>query len=415
MNSAGASGLAQVDAAEPEILLVIGSLGIGGTEQQLVMLASQLQSRRYRVAVYSLAGGPLLQSLKANGVTTIVGRAQFGKGHGSSILILFNLAVAAAHLLGVLIRRRPAIVHFFLPEAYLIGAPLAAIVRTPVRIMSRRSLNVYQRGYPRFFVRIEHWLHRTMMAILGNSKSVVQQLHECEGVDARRLGLIYNGLDLARFATGFDRAAIRASARAALGLLPEALVMVMVANLIGYKGHLDLLEALAAASPRLPAAWRLLLVGRDEGIGTQLRARALALAMENNVVFLDSRSDVPEILIASDIGVLCSHQEGFSNAVLEGMAAALPMIVTTVGGNPEAIIDGETGLVVPPHEPPRLGDAIVRLADDADLRARFGDAARARVAAHFSLEQCVANHDALYRLLLTGGVPGDLPQIRAPL
>jgi glycosyltransferase involved in cell wall biosynthesis len=409
---AGNSFTAQVDSADPQILLVTGSLGVGGTEQQLAMMASELRRRGYRVAVFSFADGPLLETLKTNGVPTILTQARIGRDRGFSMRVLFSLTVASAHLLGVLIWRRPAIVHFFLPEAYLIGAPLAAVARTPIRIMSRRSLNVYQLGYPKFVVRIERWLHHTMTAILGNSKSVVRELHDCEGVDVGRLGLIYNGLDTARFAVGSDRDSMRASTRAALDLSSKALVMVMVANLFAYKGHLDLLEALAAVSPRLPNGWRLLLVGRDEGIGDQLRARASALTIDGNVVFVGSRSDMPEILMASDIGILCSHQEGFSNAVLEGMAAGLPMIVTAVGGNPEAVIDGETGLVVPPHDPPRLADAILRLADAPDLRAMFGGAARAWVAGQFSLEQCVEKYEALYRLLLAGGIPKDLPGIR---
>jgi glycosyltransferase involved in cell wall biosynthesis len=97
------------------------------------------------------------------------------------------------------------------------------------------------------------------------------------------------------------------------------------------------------------------------------------------------------------------------------MAAGLPMVVTAVGGNPEAVIDGETGIVVPPNNPPRLADGILRLVVDPDLRARFGDAGRVRVAANFSINQCVANYDALYRMLLAGGVSCDLPQIRVAL
>jgi glycosyltransferase involved in cell wall biosynthesis len=99
--------------------------------------------------------------------------------------------------------------------------------------------------------------------------------------------------------------------------------------------------------------------------------------------------------------LLCSHQEGFSNAVLESMAAGLPAIVTDVGGNAEAVVDGETGLVVPPHAPARLAEAIVRLANDPALCAELGAAARQRVAKHFSFKQCVSHYDGLYRMLAT--------------
>ena len=206
-----------------------------------------------------------------------------------------------------------------------------------------------------------------MTAILGNSRSVVRELSEMEGVPARRLGLIYNGIDVARFTDAGSRAATRA----ALGLGPQTLTLVIVGNLIPYKGHGDLLAALGQAAPRLPPDWRLLIVGRDEGIASSLQAQAAELGIGQKVCFLDTRNDVPEILNACDIGVLCSHQEGFSNAVLEGMASGLPMIVTDVGGNAEAVLDGECGIVVPPHDPARLADAIVRLANDPSLRAQF--------------------------------------------
>jgi glycosyltransferase involved in cell wall biosynthesis len=133
--------------------------------------------------------------------------------------------------------------------------------------------------------------------------------------------------------------------------------------------------------------------------------------MRKNISFLGSRSDVPSLLAASDLALLCSHQEGFANAILEGMAAGLPMIVTDVGGNAEAVVDGETGLVVPAHSPDQLADAIVRLARDPAKRKAFGAAAHRRVSEHFGMERCVAAHDELYRQLLAGGVPADVAQI----
>jgi glycosyltransferase involved in cell wall biosynthesis len=306
----------------------------------------------------------------------------------------------------VMRRRRPAIVHFFLPAAYLVGAPLAIVSGIPLRIMSRRSLNVYQQRYP-LALRFERRLHRKMTAILGNSKSVVRELHDLEDVPADRLGLIYNGVDISRFAnTGSAQAT-----RTALGLGPHTVAFVMVGNLIPYKGHGDLIAALGSASAQLPADWRLLLVGRDFGVAAGLREQAARLGIDRNIVFLDLRSDVPDILKACDIGVLCSHQEGFSNAILETMAAGLPMIVTDVGGNAEAVLDNETGIVVPSRNPDRLGAAIVRLAQDLSLRERFGRAGRCRVTERFALERSIDDYDRLYRALLAGELPQDIPQI----
>jgi glycosyltransferase involved in cell wall biosynthesis len=88
------------------------------------------------------------------------------------------------------------------------------------------------------------------------------------------------------------------------------------------------------------------------------------------------------------------------------------MIVTDVGGNAEAVVDGETGLVVAPRDPDALANAILRLASDAELRQCYGEAGRRRVEAHFSLDGCVAAYEALYRGLLEGRTPGDIPQVR---
>ena len=297
--------------------------------------------------------------------------------------------------------------HFFLPEAYLIGAPLALLARIPIQVMSRRSLNVYQNRYP-LLRQLEHTLHRVMKAIVANSRRVIAELKERENVPVERLGLIYNGLELGRFAKVNSRFAVRS----ALGIAPLNLVLVVVANLIPYKGHSDLLSALALVKQSMPVDWRLLIVGRDDGIAKELHEEAAALGLSAHILFLGSRGDVPDLLMASDIGLLCSHQEGFSNSILEGMAAGLPMIVTDVGGNPEAVLDGKSGLVVPARDPYQLGQAILRLAGDASLRAELGEAARERVAEQFTFERCIESYEALYRALLADKLPAEVPEIR---
>ena len=123
-----------------------------------------------------------------------------------------------------------------------------------------------------------------------------------------------------------------------------------------------------------------------------------------NIKFLGERSDVPALLAAADFGILSSHQEGFSNVILESMAAGLPMIVTNVGGNPEAVLDRQTGIVVPPHDPQALGQAIVELAHDGTLRRQLADGAVSRVRKEFSMESCVNAHERLYEQLLDQAV-----------
>ena len=203
----------------------------------------------------------------------------------------------------------------------------------------------------------------------------------------------------------------RTAVRSSLEIDERTLVYIIVANLIPYKGHLDLIEAFGISNERIGQSWRLLIVGRDDGAGPDIRALAKKLKLEDKILFMGMRSDVLSLLSASDIGLLCSHQEGFSNAILEAMASGLPMIVTDVGGNAEAVLAGETGLVVPPHHPEALAGALVSLARDPLLRKTFGEAGRARLQAHFLLDACVERYQALYRGLLRGQIPRDIPEV----
>ena len=184
-------------------------------------------------------------------------------------------------------------------------------------------------------------------------------------------------------------------------------MFVVVANLIPYKGHREFLKSLEIAKSRMPATWQALIVGRDDGIGHELKSIAKSFNIEKQVHFLGLRRDIPDILKACDVGILCSHEEGFANSILEGMAAGLPMIVTDVGGNAEAVLHEETGLVVPLGDVDRLAESLVRLAGDESLRKTMGAAGRRRVEEKFPIGKCVSDYDELYRSLLMGKMPVD--------
>jgi len=290
------------------------------------------------------------------------------------------------------IRKEEAtILHFFLPEAYLLGGLCAVLVRRKgPMLMSRRSLNIYQANHSLFRI-IELWLHRRMTVILGNSKAIIAELHEKEGVPEEKLCLIYNGIDLEPF-----QASHEGRWRHQKDICKSSFVMVIVANLISYKGHSDLLKALAFIKKGLPPQWKLLCVGRDDGLLKQLSEEAVQRGIGEHVKWLGMRMDVPDILRIADIGILCSHEEGFPNSVLEYMAAGLPVVATSVGGIPEAVSDGIHGLLVPPHDPRALGEKILLLANNPELRTRLGRSARRRVIERFSLESCVSAYHELY-------------------
>ena len=234
-----------------------------------------------------------------------------------------------------------------------------------------------------------------MAALVGNSRPVVADLL-AEGAPPGRVRLIYNGIDTGRFLSGNQREVKRQEVRTRLGLANDVVVLTCVANLFRYKGHTDLLRSLAMLGPVFAANCVMLLAGRDAGEADSLQRQAVELGISGRVRFLGERRDVPDLLAASDIGVLASQEEGFSNAVLEGMAAGLPMVVTDVGGNAEAVIDGENGFVVPARETALLAEAMSALIGDAGRRRAMGDAARGRATQSFSIDASVSAYEALY-------------------
>lgn len=379
------------DSETREVFFVIGSLQVGGTEMHLSMVARELVKHRCIVTVYNLTGtGGLGDAMSEAGVEVVCPPVKSMTG----ILRILNpvcLCLSSLKLFLIFLFHRPKIVHFFLPQAYIIGAIMARCAGLSGLIMSRRSLNHYQQRHPLLKL-FERKLHAHMKAVLGNSRAVISQLHQEENVPNEKLHLLYNGIAFDRFDAPLDQARKRKD----LGIAPGTLVLAIIANLIPYKGHCDLLRALSEIQGEMPDNWILLAIGRDDGIGESLKRKAATLGLGENVRFLGSRDDVPDILRLSNLGILCSHEEGFSNAILEGMAAGLPLVVTDVGGNCEAVVNRETGLVVPARSPAGLGAAILKLAKDAQMRERMGAKAKKRVSREFSLEACVARYEALY-------------------
>ena len=294
-------------------------------------------------------------------------------------------------------RLRPDIVHFFLAEAYLVGSLAIAGVGGISRIMSRRSLWDYQQKHP-FMTRIERRLHRSTGVLLANSSAVAEQLVE-ECGDRDKVGLIHSGIDIPPAVSQDERLALRRE----LGIPEDALVLIAVGNLFRYKGHHDLLDALAICQARIAKPWRLVLVGRDEGAGEDLRKQAAASGLAPSILWLGERFNARSLLAGADIGVLPSHEEGFSNSLVEKMAHGLPVIATRVGGNIDAVVNRECGLLVPARNPAALATAILELCDDPGLRERLGAAARKRAQDHFSLDRCVQRYLNLYRRILDRG------------
>jgi glycosyltransferase involved in cell wall biosynthesis len=374
-----------------DVLAVIGSLNVGGCERHLATVYPRLKAAGFDVGILTFTrGGPLEQQVRASGVDVMcidrepapVTRAERWKRRATTV---FDFASTF---------RRARLVHFFLPGAYMIGGLMALAARQPNVVMSRRSLNDYQADHP-IATRIERFLHPRMRILTANATASVSQLIE-EGAPRDRTLLLQSGVDT----SVFEAAPARHEMRKRLALKQDTLVLVIVANLIPYKGHADLVEALGDVASRIDRDWVLMVAGRDDGPRQALAKRADELNVGRHIRWLGPVADVPALLRACDIGILASHQEGSPNSLLEYMAAGLAVVSTKVGGVTDIATNNADALLVPPRDPVALGQAILKLMQDDRVRETLGSAAARRVRTAFSLQACIDAYTHLYDLML---------------
>ncbi len=246
------------------------------------------------------------------------------------------------------------------------------------------------------------WLYlRGADHVVTTGERLRQQMIERLHADAAHFTSVPTGIDLRRYSRA--QAAPRAATRAALGIPESALVICIAATIRSWKGHAILLDAFARLAESHPDA-HLLIVG-DGPMRADIEARAKALPARRRIHFTGHSERVEDQLAASDVFALPSWaNEGVPQAIMQAMALELPVVSTPIGAIDEALIDGETGLMVPPRDPLALAEALGRLADDPERRATFGAAARARAERCFSDGAMVDAMEELFiRLAGTGG------------
>jgi len=269
-----------------------------------------------------------------------------------------------------------AIVHTADLYANIFGLPGAALAGVPVRIGNRREINpnktVGQIATQRAAYAVAH-------KVVANSRAAADRLL-AERVSARKIVVVPNGLDIGLFSPRAPRARLR--------------TVIVVANLRAEKGHDVLIDAAPEVTRQFPDV-RFEFVGAGPEL-ERLRARARAAGVGDAIAFLGHREDVGARLDAADIFVLPSRSDAFPNAVLEAMAAGLPVVASSVGGICELVDDGRNGLLVPPDDASALADRICRLMSDAPWAASLGEAARRDAEATYSFDRMVDGFERTY-------------------
>jgi sugar transferase (PEP-CTERM/EpsH1 system associated) len=374
------------------IMHVVDHLGKGGLENGLVNVIENLDSTRFEHVVYAI------RKLGANGDRLIQSGVRVvcqGKRDTDSPVQIGRLARAIREV-------RPDIVHsrnWAAVEAVLAGR----WVRSCKVVHSEHGLEAHANaGEPRRRV----WFRRLAYELAHRVLSVSYQLRDLHarrtGFAAERISVIHNGVDRRRF---FPDPRMRARMRQELGLAEDEFCVGCVGNFFPVKGHATALEAMQELAARREN-WRLLLIGEGPERSKLEKFVAERPAWNHRVSFLGTSDRIPELMNAMDVYVLPSVAEGISNSLLEAMASALPVIAANTGGNPEVVVDGDSGLLFPVGDARALAGHLMALEADSERRRAFADRALRRVREEFSLDSMIAKYAGLYESLgRAAGIP----------
>ena len=361
-----------------KILFIIGSMNLGGTEKQLFNIIKNLKGFDFEILTLSNIGffGKELkkESIKFN---------EIPNKNFPFLKRILNLVNKFFKCLVIILKSKPDAIHFLLPQAYILGGLTSLPFPKIKKVMSRRSMNYYQKKNL-FYKHIEIFLHKKMDQIIVNSKKIKNQLIEEEYVDNKKITLIYNGV--------FNSTPLISKKKR------KTVNILLLANLIPYKNHEFLIDTCAMLNNE---NWKVFFVGHAKSNRyEELILRIKRYKLEKKFEFIPSQLNTNKFLQKADIGVLCSKEEGFSNSILEYMAASLPVIATDVGGNTEAVKNNHNGFIIPLNCKKTFLSCLKKLIENKKIRDIMGQRSRLIINKKFTSERCLYKYKDFYLKLL---------------
>lgn len=361
---------------------------VGGTEKHLAQLVQLLPRDTFECSVvaFDLGTVALIDDMRAAGIPV----------HHVPVRRIYtpNALRRAVQLAGIIRRGRIDIVQTFHQTSDTFAALVAKLCGVRHIVSSKRDTGALRRP-------IHVFLNRRLKSLFDRiivvADAVADAMVAADGLDRSRIVRIYNGVDTARFAP--PSAPEAAAARRRLGFEDPDFVVGMVAAFRPEKDYGTFLEGAVKAMSAIPSL-KVLAIGGGPLLGHFRRLYDVE-RLRSRITFTGAVGDVTRYLKAMDVGCLIpATNEGFSNAVVEKMAMGLPLIVTDVGGNAEAVIDGENGIVIPPANADAFCAALARLHADRGARLAMGRKSRQLVEERYSLREMCRKHELLYKSLV---------------
>ena len=367
------------------IVYIIPSLNIGGTEKHLLNLATSM-SNKYNVEIICLEQkGLLFSNLSKKIKFTNLRSNRFKYNPSKYFFLIFQL--------WKILKSKESIFHFFLPKAYLLAGTICILQKKRRLIMSRRSTNYYQKKY--FFAKLwEKFLHKKMKYILVNSNNLRDQLICDEGVDKNKIIEIKNGVKKIKYnrkVRNNDKAKIKDKED-----FVKNNIIVCLANLIPYKGHVHLIKSLSVLNKSFKK-WKLLIIGDgDKKYKSQLKDLVKNLNLQNKILFKGVQIDPEKFLLHAKLGILLSDHEGSSNAIIEYMNCSLPVITSDSGNVGEILENKSNGYIVDQKDYQGIANLIKKILIENLESKRIGENNKKKVRRLFNYKLMVNKYENVY-------------------
>lgn len=366
------------------IMHILHSFEAGGLEEVVINLINNLNLNLFNVCVCSLTKGGAFK----NRISTKIKIFELNKKEGNDYLIPFRL-------MKLFKQEKIQIVHTHNWGTLCEGAVGAKLAHIPIIIHQEHgTLISVIKNKKRRRLTIKFLFNYIENQVIAVSNALKQAIIEFLNIDKSKIITIHNGIQIDKFDIIIDKT----SKRKELGLTDDDIVVGTIGRLVPVKNQKVLIQAIKYLLNRLPKI-KLILIGKGP-LEEELKTFTQNLNLTNKVLFLGQRNDIPELLKIMDVFTLPSLHEGISITLLEAMASGLPVVATDVGGNPEVVINGKTGILIPPNDHIKLAEAINDIIQDKNKATLYACTAKMQIKNKFSLEKMVNKYENLYKLFI---------------
>lgn len=366
------------------IMHILHSFDAGGLEEVVINLINNLNPSLFNIGVCSLTKGGAFKNRIGHGIKIF----ELNKKEGNDYLIPFRL-------MKLFRQQKVQIVHTHNWGTLCEGALGAKLAHIPILLHQEHGTVISViKNKKRRILTIKFLFSYVENQVIAVSNILRQAIIEFLNIDKSKIITIHNGIEINKFDIIIDKT----SKRKELGLMDDDIVVGTIGRLASVKNQKVLIQAIRYLLNRLPKI-KLILIGKGP-LEEELKIFTQNLNLTSKVLFLGQRDDIPELLKIMDVFTLPSLHEGISITLLEAMASGTPVIATDVGGNSEVVINGETGILIPPNDPIRLAEAINDIIKDKNKATLYAQAAKVQIKNKFSLEKMVEKYENLYKLFI---------------